>query len=361
MKKKEYYSLEPLLAKNATYSMAFGERSNGKSYAWKEYAIKQFYKTGKQTAIIRRLEEDFRGQRGFQMVADMCPLLEKVTKGEWNTFKYYSRRWYFAKNDEDGNLTVCDTPFLYGFALTAMEHDKSTNYPDIATIVFDEFMSRQGYLTNEFVIFCNVISTIARDRNDVKIFMFGNSVNRYCPYFQEMGLKHAKDMKAGDIDVYTYGDSGLTVAVEFVASKGKGKDSDVYFAFDNPRLSMITTGAFEMDIYPRLPFKYLPKERLFTFYVEFDNEWLTCDVVSSHNSVFVFVMPKTSEVKHPDDDLIYSPKNDPRPNWSCKITKPTMQVQTKILELFRKDKVFYATNECGEVMRNYLQYCTGVN
>lgn len=102
-----------------------------------------------------------------------------------------------------------------------MEHDKSTNYDGIINAVLDEFLTRSYYLPNEFVLFMNVLSTIIRDRDNVKIFMMGNTVNQYCPYFAEMGLTHIKEMKKGDIDVYEYGESGLTVAVEYTDSPNK--------------------------------------------------------------------------------------------------------------------------------------------
>ena len=34
---------------------------------------------------------------------------------------------------------------------------------------------------------------------------------------------------------------------------------DVYFAFNNPKLQMITSGAWEMAIYPHNKVKYKPK------------------------------------------------------------------------------------------------------
>ena len=115
----------------------------------------------------------------------------KLSKGEWTGVYYYGSRWFLCRF-EDGKRICDETPFAYGFALTSMEHDKSTAYPNITTICFDEFISRNAYLPDEFVLFMNVISTIVRQRKDTKIFMLGNTVNKYCPYFDEMGIKHLK-------------------------------------------------------------------------------------------------------------------------------------------------------------------------
>ncbi|MBQ2401993.1 MAG: phage DNA encapsidation protein, partial [Lachnospiraceae bacterium] len=38
-------------------------------------------------------------------------------------------------------------------------------------IVFDEFMTRSGYLNNEFVRFMNLLSTLIRDRENAVVYM----------------------------------------------------------------------------------------------------------------------------------------------------------------------------------------------
>ena len=344
----------------------FGERSNGKTYAVQEYCIKQYLKTGGQTAWIRRWQDDFKGKRARTMW-DGCVNngeLDKWTNGQFDHINYKGGAWYLAKFDETLNKDVeALTPFAYSFAISAMEHDKSTNYDGIINAVLDEFLTRTFYLPNEFVLFMNVLSTIIRDRDNVRIFMMGNTVNQYCPYFAEMGLTHIKEMKKGDIDVYEYGESGLTVAVEYTDSPNKeGKKSDKYFAFNNPKLSMITGGAWEIAIYPHCPCKYKPSEVLYTYFIIFDREMLQCEIIFTQDErnndvLFTFIHRKTSELKDPDHELIYSPDYSPLPNRRRKITKPTDERERKICSFFSKEKVFYQDNTVGEIVRNYIMWC----
>ena len=166
----EYYSLDEIDKYEAHYNVIFGKRSNGKTYSVLRRVVENFAKKGKQGAYIRRYREDFKGKRGDTLFDSIIAngVIEELTDGKWTTVKYYSDRWYFAKPDPDtGRLIAASEPFCFAFALAQMEHDKSTSYPDITTIVFDEFISRIGYLPNEFVLFMNVISTIVRQRNDV--------------------------------------------------------------------------------------------------------------------------------------------------------------------------------------------------
>lgn len=226
----EYYSYDRILAKNCKYSIIFGERSNGKTFGGLKMILKKYIESGyiEQSAYIRRFEEDYKGKRGqslFEAIVSSGVLAELTT--EWTGIKYYSSRWYLTKTSIDGHVIMQDRPFMYGFALNTMEHDKSSSYPNITTVIFDEFITRQYYLTDEFVIFMNVLSTIIRQRDNVRIFMLGNTVNKYCPYFKEMGLKHISEMKQGDIDIYSYSNSKLSVAVEYSTMGNKDRKSVV--------------------------------------------------------------------------------------------------------------------------------------
>lgn len=358
--KSIYYSLQSIEKLNALYNMIIGKRSNGKTYACLEKIIRIYASTGKQGAYLRRYREDFRGKRGDQLFAGHVAngLITEVTGGEWNSVKYYAGRWYFSKFDSVLNKEIRDNePFCFGFSLSEMEHDKSTSYPNITTVVFDEFMTRSYYLPDEFPIFINVLSTIIRGRYDVTIYMLGNTVNKYCPYFKEMGLKHVDEMPIGTIDLYTYGNSALTVAVERCDDPESSKSSNKYFAFDNPSLQMITGGAWEIDIYPHLPTKYLKKDIQLIYFILFNDYILQCEIVVVDGCIFTYIHRKTTDIQNPDRDIIFTTEYSPRPNISRNILHPGYEVHRKISNFFKLEKVFYQDNEVGELVRNYLMWC----
>lgn len=360
--KPRFYSLKNILSKHAQYNIIIGERSNGKTYACLKYALEQYANNQKQTAIVRRFREDFTGRRGATMFDALVANGEitKITGGEWTGVYYWSSRWFLCRYGENGERIKDENPFCYGFSLNSAEHDKSTSYPNINTIIFDEFITRNLYLTDEFTIFQNVISTIIRQRTDIKIFMLGNTVNKYaCPYVDEMGLKHFKNMKQGDIDVYRYGDTELTVAVEYCKPNKEGKPNNYYFAFDNPKLSMITGGEWELNIYPHIPIKYKPKNVLLHFYINYSSEWLHCEIVNVEEHNFIYVHPKTTPLTDYDKShvIIFSPEFSSLPNWNRRINEPRNKTTKRIFEYFIRDKVFYSSNDVGEILRNYLVWC----
>jgi hypothetical protein len=205
----------------------------------------------------------------------------------------------------------------------------------------------------------NTVSTIVRRRENVKIYMLGNTVNKYCPYFNEMGLDKVPEMEQGSIDVYKYGSSELKVAVEYCASIDNKKDrpSNKYFAFNNPKLEMITGGAWELAIYPHLPYKYKPKDILLIFFIEFSDNVYQCEVININDVAFIYIHDKTTPIRKPDEHIIYSLEYKPEMNYNRNLYRPNGRMQEKILYFFKHDKVFYQNNNIGDAINNFLKIC----
>lgn len=359
MTKQIFYSPKRINSKDATYNVIFGERSNGKTYALLKQSLETYVKTGGQMAYVRRWKEDITGRRASQLYSGLNENGEvsRITNGEFAAVHYFAGKWYLCNYDEAGKAIYSDQDAIaYAFALSNVEHDKSTSFPLITTIVFDEFLTNRTYLPDEFVLFMNVISTIVRRREDVKIYMLGNTVNKYCPYFQEMGLNRVEKMEQGSIDIYRYGSSTLTAAVEYCKQSSSSKSTvHKYFAFNNPKLEMITGGAWEMNIYPHLPYKYKPKDILLTYFIEFNDSIFQCEVIQIEDISFTYIHAKTTPIKDLDRDLIYSLDYNPKMNYNRSVFKPMTTTQKRILWFFQNDRVFYQDNNIGDAINNYLK------
>lgn len=358
----KYYSTNRINKKDATYNVIFGERSNGKTYALLEQTLKQYFKDGSQMGYVRRWKEDITGRRAARLYSGINEngVIEKLSKGEFKGVHYFAGKFYLCNYDDNGKPIYGDNDIIaFTFSLSDGEHDKSTSFPKIKTIVFDEFLTNRLYLGDEFVLFMNTVSTIVRRREDVKIYMLGNTVNKFCPYFNEMGLTQITQMKQGSIDVYAYGDSKLKVAVEYCATLNSNKNtpSNKYFAFNNPKLQMITGGSWEMAIYPHLPHKYKPKDILLTYFIEFSDNIYQCEIIDVDGVVFTFIHDKTTPIRKPDESVIYSLEHNPKINYNRSLYRPINTIQKRILWFFKNDKVFYQDNNVGDAINNYLKIC----
>lgn len=360
----QYYNTKRIDKKDAVYNVIFGERSNGKTYALLKKGVENYVKTGKQMAYVRRWKEDITGRRASRLFEGLNANGEvsKITDGKFSAIHYWAGKFYLANFDDNGKAVFGDTDIIcFAFALSDSEHDKSTSFPDVSLIIFDEFLTNKLYLNDEFVLFMNVVSTIVRRREDVKIYMLGNTVNKYCPYFSEMGLEHIPKMEQGTIDVYSYGESSLTVAVEYCKSvDGENKEqTHKYFAFNNPKLAMITGGAWELNIYPHLPYKYKPSDILLTYFIDFNDNIYQCEVIQLGDVYFTYIHVKTTPIQNDKTDLIYSLEYNPKPNYNRSVFKPVNKTQSRIKWFFDNDRVFYQDNNTGDAIHNYLKICKG--
>lgn len=356
----KYYNLKAILKTDSTYNIIIGERSNGKTYASLKYGVEQYFKHGSQIAILRRWQTDIKGNRASEVFKALVANDEvfKISKGVYQGIKYYGGKFYLCNYDDSGKSIYNDNDVIaYSFSLSDTEHNKGDSYPDIKTIIFDEFLTRQVYLPDEFVLFMNTISTIVRNRTDVKIFMLGNTVNKYAPYFDEMGLKNVKEQTQGTIDIYKYGNTKLKVAVEYCKSMGKSKENSFYFAFDNPKLEMIKTGAWELDIFPHCPIKYKPKNVIFTYFIEYGGSRFQCEIVNKDNNVFTFIHEKTTPLQNEKRDLVYSLDYNSKINYNRNILLGHNEITNKIKNFFVLDKVYYQDNNVGNTIANYLKEC----
>lgn len=351
----KYYSLNRILKENADYNIIIGERSNGKTYASLKYCLENYLKSKKSFVYLRRWKEDLTVKRMSILFSAFN--VSKITKGEFNKIVYKNGGFYFA-NEINDKIILDSKKFCYCVSLSDMEHDKSVNYENVTSIIFDEFLTRSVYIRDEFIIFMNVISTVIRNKDNVKIFMLGNTVNNYSPYFDEMGLNNIKNQNQGTIDLYKYSNSSLTVAVEYCENLSQSKKSNKYFAFDNPRLEMIKGGKWEIGNYRHLPndYRLFDKDIVFTFAISFNGDYVRCDIYNSNDDVFLYITKKTTEIK--ENMLSYDLNNN---SISCyrrnNLVIDNLPISCKIRVLFNNSKVFYMNNKIGELVNNYIKSC----
>lgn len=356
----KYYSLNKINKKNATYNVIFGERSNGKTYATLKQVLENYFSDGSQFAYIRRWSVDVQPKRMNNLFNAIIEdgYLEKLSGGKFTAIFYRTGRFYLCTYNDKGKPIYNEEDIIgYAFSLSENEHNKANSYPRVTTIIFDEFLTNKIYLPDEFMLFMNTVSTIVRQRTNVKIYMLGNTVNKFCPYFKEMGLTNILTMKQGTIDVYTYGETKLKVAVEYADSKKKFKKNNFYFAFNNPKLKMITGGSWELNIYPHAPVKWLPKNIMFTYFIDFNDSLYQCEIINKDDNVFTYIHEKTTPIKNPDKDIIYTLDYNPKINYNINILKPLNDYQNKITWFFTHDRVYYQNNNVGDAINNYLKIC----
>ena len=352
-KKLEYYDKKPLLALEAEYNIIMGERSNGKTYAALETGIEDFLSGKGFITYVRRYSDEIKPAYMKMLFAPFD--IEKMSKKKYNKISFRGQQFDIGLYDEEKRKWLTRETLCYTVAINTWENAKGADRGKCANVVFDEFMTRRFYLTNEFTLFQNVISSFIRDRGDARIWLIGNTVNFYSPYFDEFELENVKEMKPGDLNCYTF-DNGTKIAVEYCQSVGEEKNSAKYFNFNSKKPNMITTGKWEIPDYPHY-IKSIDfiREVKCRFYIIFDNNTLCLNIVSKPNEVFVYVHEQTKEIDL-DKCLTFSTEYSGDPRHCTTFRQGTTNVHKILNNLISMGRLFFSSNKVGEMFNNYYKW-----
>lgn len=356
---------------DAQIYMVYGERTNGKTYSSLSYAMENYITKDEQFVYVRRLSESVRASymrllfNGMRKTGELHKWL--VQRG-YEDLDFYSGAFWATITNEKKKRERIDRPCGYTMSVNTWETAKGGSIPDATTIIFDEFLTRKFYLPNEPVLFENLVSSIVRERDNVKIIMLANTVSWQSPYFTEWGINHIRGQKQGTYDVYQTGDNKRKIVVCYTEHRG-AKASDVYFNYDNPRSRMIMDGTWETAMYPRIPSNLEGWVKGEPSYISTLDGWtvklepcqtpdglpvLLCwdcnRVITSDEYPYVHPLYK--------DRIVYTDVLYPAANIKFAITKHSDRYTMFILNCIKQGRVFYANNTVGENVRNYLKFST---
>lgn len=361
---QQYYDRTAIDQTEASYRLIIGQRSNGKTYSVLKTILEQYFSEGKRAAYIRRYQEEIT-PKNIQLLFSQDSLINMIINlsgGEYNGTFYRANCFYLCFYNEEGKPERRDpTPFCITRAVNTWETTKGQDAGELHLICYDEFMTRSGYLTDEFVKFCNLLSSLIRDRKDCIVYMLANSVNKYCPYFEEMGLQDVDKMEQGEIRVYTYNNSDLKVAVEYCAAvEATKKTANKYFAFENAQLQMITSGAWEIKNYARAPYPLHEEDILKRFYINFGGQLICGEIILRSPDLFIFFRRQTKDIEI-DELTPYYSNEFTTSRCHVRFLKdcPT-DLHKLIKDLIIKNSMCFANNEVGEIIRNWLQEDNGI-
>ena len=161
-----YWDINKSLSYNALFNFIIGARGVGKSYGAKKLAIQNFLKKGKQFVYVRRYKEELKKINKF---------FDDI-KGEFPEHEFKVSPPNFIIDNKIAGTAI---------PLSTAKIEKSTPYPNVTFIIFDEFILDKGYhhyLPDEVTNFLELYSTVSRSR-DVIVYFLSNALSITNPYF----------------------------------------------------------------------------------------------------------------------------------------------------------------------------------
>lgn len=181
-----YYNFDKLFSYNFLIAFVIGERGCGKSFNSKVAVLRKFLKSGEQFLYIRRYKTEL--DTSLQTFWD-----DIQSKG------YFDDLDLKVKKNKTLTEFTCDGQVCgYAIPLSTANILKSTAFPKVSTIIFDEFLldtaGTYHYLKHEVTMFLDVIETVGRLRDNLKVILLGNALNVHAsPYFAYWNLELPMD------------------------------------------------------------------------------------------------------------------------------------------------------------------------
>lgn len=186
-----FYDFNKVLSYNALFNFIIGERGVGKTYGAKVFAIKRFLKTGRQFAYIRRYSTELDEAIGTREDDHFFEQIKNEFEGHEFTVKKHK---HVYKLIIDGQIAG------YGMPLSVSNILKSSTFNKVDTLIFDEFIIDKGvyrYLRSEVETMLELVETIGRLRNNLRVLFLGNAISSTNPYFTyfNLTLPYGSDIK----------------------------------------------------------------------------------------------------------------------------------------------------------------------
>lgn len=179
-----YWDYNKTMTYNALFNFIIGNRGGGKTYGAKKFAINRFLKKGEQFMYVRRYKEELKKKKQF-----FNDIAQEFPEHEFKV---------------DNFEAIIDKETAgYFMPLSTSKIEKSVSFPEVTTIIYDEFILDKGtyhYLRDEVTHFLDLFETVARNRDNVRVLFLSNAITVTNPYFLYFNIHMPKAGKFFNFD-----------------------------------------------------------------------------------------------------------------------------------------------------------------
>ena len=360
---KEYHTPASYNFNNSNYFVELSERSVGKTTNWLLFGMIMNKYYGTVIQYIRQTSDMITPKYLKQLFETIIlnGYIEKITDGEFNNVQLKANKWRYIHVDENGVIDkICDKHFMYNLCINYSEVYKSTyNEPLGDLIILDEFISKV-YLPDEFIYFLDVVKTIQRERQSIKIVMLANTLDIYNQYLHELCIfDTVQSMQVGQsVSLTTEGGTSITISIiqpNYKLREKKKKSNNLYYGFNNTKLNSIRGGGWNYAQAQHIP-RYEYDTILHNVYILHNNKLINLEFVKNKLGLCIYVHWSFYTY---DDSIIYT-LDDMTDHRYIYALGNNERISKLILKLYKENRFFYSSNDCKNFLENYFKCCKNI-
>lgn len=345
------------IGKHGDWNVILSIRAKAKTTNMLLLGLCKYWVNGIQTVYIRQYDDMLTPTRlnSLMDVIKKFNYIEKVTNGEFNDMIYRARRWTLVKRESGEIVKEDERPWCICCAINKEAELRSTlNVPDGDHIIIDEFCRADHlYMKNEFVVLCQLLSTIIRKRTTAKIYALGNGVDYTCPYFADMCItSEIKSIKPRETKYVSNGETVINISLLQDTDSFGRKVKSRYFPWQSGMFASINGGGKTWSIHS---YPHAPSGEIYSIldrgYFDTPQGWICREIRRySHGDYCMFY-----EVESPEDGRVQYSQNTSKP---CDDLHRYFMGQSKtdkyVQQLVKLHYCYYSSNEVGEIMDAYF-------
>jgi hypothetical protein len=362
-----YYDFPPLLRKAEQLQVPLiaiaGGKGNGKTYSIIKYFLKEgYFKHDRVLRYLRRYVDSITPKSIKSLCDPHLQDLVNLSNGKYNSWKYFQHRFYPCRREHGKIVETAEKPFIICTALNGVESSTGADEGDCCAVFYDEFLSREKELADEFYNLMIFHNNCVRNRTDhyTPLILVGNTVTRNSILARDIGI-NLYEMKQGEITVVKNKKGEPTCICEYCASTAQQQAAGetFYSRFDNDRIKMIYKGDWTVSNYPRIQTaRYLPTaKRKFTFLIIAPNNTNIHAVIYKYKKwLFMYVTRNDTEEKH---NVILTNAITPLNGKLFNYFNRNIKMFKIFAHLIATNQTYFECAETGEYFRDFLKNFNG--
>lgn len=344
-----HYRMRDLLEQDAQYNILMSVRNTGKSYQVKHYFVLDAILNNRRFVYMRRYGVEMRNVQVQSWFEDIdYEKINKICNTEYTCIRVYSSEMWLCTGDG----AKVERALLIGrsVCLATSGHVKSNVFKDYYNLILEEFATDQGYLQHEPKKLMDTISTVFRDTIG-KVFLLGNLMARYFPYIEEWGLKNLPSIKPNEIQIYNF--ENVKIAAQFCENTAEKRNiKSMFFGSAKKNIEGNEWITYEQ---PHLPFEYKDAENLYAVTLEHMNMRYRIRLIGYNGNMYCYVHPCKDYYKDTSFEYrIISKEVSVNPMHTTKLIE-VCKGDRYLIDLIRKEKVFYSDNLTGTEFKNIIK------
>lgn len=340
-----------------------GGKGNGKTYGIILYYLKQRMETGRPLRYLRRYRESIAPKALQSLCRPHKQTLINLSGGKFNDFQYFQNRFWLIRRDDGGKIVEKDRqPFIIASALNTVEANTGADEGECSAVFYDEFLSREKELSDEFYNLMIFHNNCTRNRTGYycPLILVGNTVTRDSSLITNFGV-NMYDLKKGEITVVKNSKKEPVIVFEYCAEVQIMQESaDTYYKrFENDRIKMIYKGDWTTGNYP-----YLSQQERERSRVPMQIKIILRDKIALLFEYHIINDRIYGYVREYDDDKIQTVATLINKQQVFKQARvfnflPSGGIFRQFAKLVYTKNVYFENFQIGEYFRDFLKNCRG--